>query len=59
VFLPRADRLYLTLIDSEIAGDSYFPEYQQLNWRETERRQHDRDEKNKYNFSFVTLERHI
>ncbi len=26
--LPRADRLYLTLIDEEKEGDSFFPEYE-------------------------------
>jgi dihydrofolate reductase len=35
--LPRADRLYLTLIDAEFAGDAQFPEFDPAAWREVER----------------------
>lgn len=35
--LPRADRLYLTLIDADCAGDAYFPEIDMSAWRERER----------------------
>ena len=33
--LPLADRLYLTLLDLETMGDTYFPEWHHLNWHET------------------------
>ncbi len=36
--LPRADRLYLTEIQAEYAGDAWFPEFSSA-WRETERRE--------------------
>ncbi len=36
--LPRADRLYLTLIDADYAGDAWFPELDPAGWRELERR---------------------
>jgi dihydrofolate reductase len=29
-FLPRADRLELTLVEGEYEGDTYFPEYEHL-----------------------------
>jgi dihydrofolate reductase len=32
-FLLRADRLYLTLIDKEFEGDTYFPPYSLADWR--------------------------
>ncbi len=35
--LPFADRLYLTLIDADCAGDVHFPELDLLAWRERER----------------------
>lgn len=38
--LPMADRLYLTEIDAEFAGDAYFPEYPQSRWREVAREPH-------------------
>ena len=28
--LPLTDRLYLTIVDKEVEGDTYFPEYQHL-----------------------------
>jgi dihydrofolate reductase len=33
-FLPSADRLYLTLIDQEFEGDTYFPEFDRSQWAE-------------------------
>ncbi|NPA33707.1 MAG: dihydrofolate reductase [Chlorobi bacterium] len=32
LFMPIADRLYITLIDSVHPGDTYFPEYDSSNW---------------------------
>ncbi len=37
--LPRADRLYLTEIQAEYAGDARFPEFDRALWREDERRE--------------------
>ena len=56
-FLEKADRLYLTMIDAEIAGDTFFPDYTQYNWKEVERIEHQVDAKNAYPYSFVTLDR--
>ncbi|MCF6345203.1 MAG: type 3 dihydrofolate reductase [Thiomicrorhabdus sp.] len=55
--LPKADRLYLTLIDANIKGDTYFPDWTTLAWNETDRQHHSKDEKHEYAFDFVTLER--
>jgi len=55
--LPRADRLYLTLIDAELEGDTQFPDYSVYAWKELERERHEPDEKNAYAYEFVTLER--
>ena len=56
-FLENADRLYLTLIDEEFEGDTYFPDYTQLDWNEIERVECQSDEKNPYDYTFVTLDR--
>jgi len=55
--LPQADRMYLTLVHTEIEGDAYFPEYDVADWQEIEREGHDPDDKNAYAYSFITLER--
>ncbi|MEJ2609812.1 MAG: type 3 dihydrofolate reductase [Candidatus Thiodiazotropha sp.] len=53
--LPRADRLYLTLVDADVAGDAYFPEIDWAQWHEVDREPHSADEKNAYDYTFVTL----
>ena len=55
--LPRADRLYLTLIHASFAGDAWFPEFDLGPWQEVLREDHDADGKNAYPYSFVILER--
>ena len=56
-FLARADRIYLTEVDAEVAGDTYFPPLDLAQWRETERKTHPADARHPYAFAFVTLER--
>lgn len=56
-FLPRADRLYLTLIHREFAGDTFFPEFDRTTWREVERIDVDKDAASGLSYSFVTLEK--
>lgn len=53
-FLPRANRLYLTLINEEFEGDAYFPEYNKNEWKEVFREDH---EDNGLRYAFVNLER--
>jgi dihydrofolate reductase len=48
--LPRADRLYLTLLDADYAGDTFFPAVDPADWRETAREPGE-------GFAFVTWER--
>ena len=55
--LPLADRLYLTLIDLQIAGDTNFPDYNQQEWQQISKTFRKSDEKNKHDLNFVTLER--
>jgi dihydrofolate reductase len=52
--LARPMRLHLTLIHAEIAGDTFFPEWRHLAWREISRR--DSADEN-YRYTFLTLER--
>ena len=52
--LPLADRIYLTLVHAEVPGDTFFPDWRHLAWRETERRE-SADANHRYTFS--TLER--
>jgi len=56
-FLPLAQKLYLTYVHASPEGDTYFPEVNLKEWKETRRVDCKADEKNKYDYSFVVLER--
>jgi dihydrofolate reductase len=56
-FLPRADRLYLTLIHREFPGDTFFPEFDWSAWREVAREDVDEDPDSGLSYSFLVLER--
>ena len=55
--LPQADKLYLTLIDANLEGDTLFPDWTPFQWNEVERVSHPQDDCHAYAFEFVTLER--
>jgi dihydrofolate reductase len=55
--LPRAERLYLTVVHHEFDGDARFPEFDRGTWRETRRVECPADERNPYSCSFVVMER--
>lgn len=56
--IDMVDRLYLTAIHARFEGaDAFFPAIDHHCWQEVEREDHQADEKNHYNYSFVILER--
>ena len=55
--IDQADILYLTLVDTSIQGDKYFPPWQPNAWNIQERIQRMPDEKNMYAMTFLTLVR--
>ncbi|AWH88120.1 type 3 dihydrofolate reductase [Limnobaculum parvum] len=55
--LSLADRLYLTHIDADLAGDTYFPDYHQVAWHQVFSQRHEADEKNPHAYQFEILER--
>lgn len=56
-FLTIANRMILTKIHTKIDGDIYFPKYDENEWNESNREDYESDEKNPFNYSFITLER--
>lgn len=51
--LPKANKLYLTEIDAEIEGDTFFPLFDKIIFKEQSRRHHDADSKHAFAFDFV------
>lgn len=58
-FLPETDRVYLTIIDKDFAGNATFPLdlMAGLSWVETERSTYPADEKNSHAYTFHQLDR--
>lgn len=57
LLLPQTDRMYLTKIYADFEGDTFFPEYDELEWEITERREGIVDEDNRYEHTFFVLDR--
>ncbi len=55
--LPDADHLYLTQVDGEFEGDAWFTEIDASEWVVDKRERHEKDDKNKFSYEFVTLTR--
>lgn len=55
--LPLIDWLYLTHIDAELQGDTYFPDYLPEQWQVIYQQDHQADEKNSYPYQFQILQR--
>ncbi len=54
---PYINKLYLTLIHKRIEGDAFFPELDLKRWKLISREDHQADDKNLYDYSFLELER--
>ncbi|MGH6855325.1 MAG: dihydrofolate reductase [Aestuariivirga sp.] len=57
LFLPLADRVYLTEVDLAVAGDTFFPELAPAMWRETAREVHEKGPNDTASFILRTLDR--
>ena len=55
--MPNIQRMYLTEIQAELPGDTYFPEVNKSNWTEASRIHHQADERHAYAFDFVVYNR--
>ncbi|MGV3344794.1 type 3 dihydrofolate reductase [Enterobacteriaceae bacterium LUAb1] len=56
-YLPQASCLYLTHIDAEPEGDTFFPDYEPDEWLPVFSEFHDADSANLYSYCFEILER--
>jgi len=56
-YLPRTERMYLTLVHGDFEGDAHFPAYNRREWRTVVEEHHPADEENPYPYSFLTLQR--
>ena len=55
--MPFTQRMYLTEIQTELQGDTLFPEIDSSEWKEISRIHHGTDERHVYSFDFVVYDR--
>jgi dihydrofolate reductase len=55
--LPYAQKMILTFVDANPEADTYFPEFNEDEWRETKSQSHQKDVENIYDFTIKTYER--
>lgn len=54
--LPKLDRIYQTLVGADMDGDKFF-RFDSSGWHKASGKQYKKDEKNQYDFEFITWER--
>lgn len=52
-----ADKIFLTLVDGDFKGDTYFPKIKE-DWCKVSDLENDTDDKHKYKYSFIDYERY-
>ena len=57
IFLPYSEKLYLTIIEHEFSGDTYFPEIDWENWKKISEKKGTTDSKNPYPYSYHVYRR--
>ncbi len=53
LLMPYTNKMYVTRIDQEFEGDVYFPEIKK-EWKEIEREKGKKNEKNPYDYEYIT-----
>ena len=55
--LPQTDRMYVTLVHDEVAGDAWFPDVNWEEWEEIGREDFSASDNNPHDYSFVVYQR--
>lgn len=57
LLMPHVNKMYVTEINQDFEGDTFFPKINLDVWEETKREKGIQDEQNKFDYDFVTYER--
>lgn len=53
--MPLVEKIYMTKVHAKIDGDTFFPSLDLTAWKVSEEENFKADEKNQYDYSFITL----
>ena len=59
LFLPKAQRIYLTRVGADVDGDAYFPPIDAGKWQLQDREAHPADDHNEFDYEFLTYVRNV
>lgn len=57
LLLPYTTKLYITKVYKDFEADTFFPEYDESQWKVVEKEKGIKDEKNPYDYEYITLEK--
>ncbi|GAB4223193.1 MAG: type 3 dihydrofolate reductase [Gammaproteobacteria bacterium] len=57
MFIPHAERMYLTVIEADVEGDTLFPRWDSREWVQVDHEHRPANEQHDFAYSFVTYER--
>ncbi|MCD2421449.1 dihydrofolate reductase [Niabella pedocola] len=57
LYLPKANRIYLTRVDTALEGDAFFPVFDQNVWALKSKQEYKADEKHLFDYTFELWER--
>ena len=57
IYFPKADKIYLTRVDTVIEGDTSFPLIDEKNWKLVSKIENKADEKHSFDYSYELWER--
>lgn len=57
LLLPYVKKMYITQIHESFEGDTFFPEWKKNEWKVVEQVPGKKDEKNPYDYEYITYER--
>jgi len=57
LFLPYVRKIYMTIVHTEMEGDTYMPDIHKYEWNEMEEIENQKDDTHEFDYTFVKLKR--
>lgn len=57
LLINKVDKMYITRINQDFVGDAYFPKFSEDEWEVVERQKGEQNEKNPYDYEYITYVR--